>query len=67
MARYPPIVTTINHNPRPSTDVLAKADELCILTMSTSPSLQPQIGLEPPPNTIREPIFDEEAVEYPQL
>lgn len=65
MTRYPPISTAIYHNPRPSTDVLVKADDL--VDMSTSPSLQPRSELDPPPNTVAEPTFDHDFVEYPQL
>lgn len=65
MTRHPVISEVIYHNPRPSTDVLARADEP--VDMSTSPSHQPPSDLDPPANAIAEPVFDYSIVDYPQL
>lgn len=48
MTKYPPISERINHKPRPTTDVLERANTG--FEMSSSPSLLLQTELEPPPN-----------------
>jgi len=66
MIRYTPIAERIDHNPRPTTDVLERAN--VAVGMSTSPNFVPQTELEPPPST--SPVAQSPSstwAEYPQF
>lgn len=63
MTSYPPLLETIHHTPRPSTLILEKVTA----NMSTSPSLRPHTGPEPPSSRLPALVSSEPFPVYPQF